>query len=307
MESAALFSQVGILFMLMATGFVVRKLDVIDSGTVNGLTRLLLKLTLPALIVMSMQKPFTPELLSQSWTVLAASGFYYALSFALSFTVPSLLRIPPERRGPMRFALSFSNVGFMGYPVLESLFGRDAVFLGSIYNIPFHFLAFSLGVWMLVKERNPAVKLDIKLFLSPALIATCAGFILFVASIRIPAPLSQAIDMVGSSTTPLSMIVVGALIAQTRPARFALDWRTYVTCAFRLLIVPGAMFGLLYLVGARGLLLQAPVIIAAMPVAANAPILSLAYGGEVEESSALVMISTIISLATIPLFAMLAT
>ncbi len=304
MDPALVASQCAVLFSLMLAGFAARKLGVLERGAGGMLSRLLLRLSLPALILMSMQKDYDPALAGESWAMLGVSMGYYALSFALAFLIPVLTRTPRERRGVMRFSMCFSNVGFMGYPVLGALLGQEAVFAGSIFNVPFHFLAYSLGAWILVKEHNAEVRLDLKLFLSPALVATVAGFALFLASIRIPAPLSDGIRLLGDMTTPLSMVTVGAMLADSKPARFLFDWRSYVTALVRLALIPLAMLFSLRALGAEGLLLGVPVIVAAMPAAANGPILAAVYGGDTEEAGAVVLITTTLSILSIPLVAL---
>jgi len=296
-------SQVLVLFFLILIGYGAKKLRAIDDAAVNHLSSFVLNITLPALIVASLQRPFTRELLSQAGATLAIAFAVYGFSFAVAALYPALIRPDRKERGVHRYALVFSNVGFMGYPVVEAILGRDALFNLAIYNIPFNFLAFSVGAWLLAKEGNRPVSLSWKAFVNPAMVATLVGFLFFVFSIKLPAPVFQTLKMTGDVTSPVSMIAIGAVLARMDPRRVFGRWRTYATTVMRLAILPALVALILWNLGFRGILYALPVITTAMPVAANTTILANVYEADVETSSALVFISTLVCVATIPLIA----
>jgi len=297
-----------ILFILIASGFLAGKLGVLRGETVRSLSRFIIDFTLPAVIIISMQRPFSPDLRDQALRMLGISAILYTVSFPLAYAVASLYRDTNEaERGVHRFAMCFSNVGFMGFPVAEALLGRESLFIVAIYNIPFQILAFSVGVLMIARPSQTAVpgrskfRSTVVTLRSPAIVSAILGFVLFLASLRIPEPLYTALDMLGSTTTPLAMVLIGAILAQTRLGHVLGNPRVWMTTLYRLVLHPLGLLVLARAIGLRGLELAVPVLVSAMPVAANTTILAGAYGGDEVTASGLVFISTIISLVTIPL------
>jgi malate permease and related proteins len=294
-----------VLFSLLAAGFAAFKLRVFGEESITGMTNVLLKLCLPAMILMSMQKPRDAALFRESGLILGNSFAAYALFFLFALPLPRLLKARPGEAGSYRYAVIFSNVGFMGLPVLNALYGKDAVFLGSIYNIPFHLLAYSVGLLVLCRPQAGEARLKPSLFLSPAFVATLAGFALFLASVRLPVPVGEALDLLGGTTTPLSMILIGGILGSGGVGRLLRQWRIYAVSLLRLLVVPLLLLLGLWALRLPYLLVAVPVTIAAMPVAANAPILARAYGGDAETGSALVFVSTLLSILSLPMIAAL--
>jgi malate permease and related proteins len=295
--------QTCILFMLMAVGFGAGKARIIDDAGSKSISRLLVNFILPALIIQSMQRPFSPELRDFAFSILGVSFLSYALSFPLAWLLLKSIGAKGAERGAHAFGAIFSNCAFMGFPVIEAILGKEAIFAASIANIPFQLLAFSIGPYMLAKAAGSTAKLGVSSFITPAACASVFGFALFFAGITIPKSISGALTILGDTTTPLSMLLIGSIVSRMDFRSAIAGPKLYVTTAFRLFLFPAALFFLLQALGLRGLLVSVPVVIAAMPVAANSAILAKAYGGDAETASSLVLVSTLISLLTIPLLA----
>jgi malate permease and related proteins len=303
-------SQSLILFILMGAGFAAGKVGILRGDTIKGLSRFLLDFTLPALVIHSMQRPFSPGLRDQAMSVLGFSFIIYTTAFPAAYLLTGLYRKASFReKGVHRFAMCFSNVGFMGFPVAESLLGRESLFMVSVYNIPFQLLAFSVGTIM-VAGRAQATKGEsmaasfvrtLRVGMNPAVLAAITGFTFFILSVRIPEPLATAMRLLGDTTTPLSMALIGAVLANTRLGPVIGSPRLWFTTGYRLVLHPLAVLAIARAVGMDGLELAVPVLMAAMPVAANTTILAGVYGGDEVTASGLVFVSTAVSLLTIPI------
>jgi hypothetical protein len=308
--------QTFILFLLMSAGFAAGKTSILDEMTVKKLSRFLVNFVLPCLIVASMQQPLTPELRMEAFRTLGLSFAIYASSFPLAFGFASLIRAKGPTRGVHAFAAVFANVAFMGFPVQQALFGKAVLFQASIFIIPFNLLAFSVGAAMIAggvrsEGREPTVgggavheaKLSWRSFVNPAGVSSIVGFALFLADFRLPLPLFRAMSILGDTTTPLAMCIIGATLAETNLGNTLRDWRLWASSAFRLLALPLLLYLVLKTLGFTGIALGMPVMMAAMPVAANLSFLSAAFGGDYRTASSLVFLSTAISLVSIPLLA----
>ncbi|MDP3058293.1 MAG: AEC family transporter, partial [bacterium] len=265
------------------------------------ISSLLLKLTLPAMIIDSMQKPFTTELLKQSGTILFTSTLVYGVSYVFSGLMIRALKTPVEERGIFRFALMFSNVGFMGYPVVAAVLGQDAIFFTAIYNLPFHLLLFTLGVLLLTRNSKEKVRARWSMLVNPAVISVFIGFFLFISSWKLPSVVAISLHQIGGLTSPLSMLLIGSMLASSKISEIFGNWRLYSISIIRLVMIPTLVWAGLKLFGSSALMLGVPVVIAAMPIAANAAILAEEYDANSKLASQAVFISTLLSIVTIPL------
>lgn len=316
--------QIGALFILMAVGFALGKLKILEEAAIKGLSALVIKAALPALILMSLQRPFSKELLADSLQTLWVASLFYIVLIALSFLAVRLMRTPPKQAGALIFALSFSNSGFVGFPVVISILGQDALFLAAIHNILFNLLAFSLGIAIVsglannpasTTTNNPAsttnvsplasFKFPARKLLNINVLAALAGFALFLTSTTIPQPLALPLNLLGSTTTPLAMLVVGTLLARASFKSVVGDWRLYAVSALRLLVWPLLAWAALKGAGIGGYLLPITVIVAGMPCASNTSLIAEVYGGDGETASSVIFLSTLFSVATIPIMALL--
>jgi len=189
-------SQVSVLFILIVLGWIARKANFLDDVAIGRFSSFVLNITLPALILMSMQRSFSRELLSEAGAMMGLSSGIYAASFGLAALYPFLISAGKKERGVHRYALVFSNVGYMGYPVAEAVLGKGALFHLAVYNIPFNLLAFSIGAWLIARDGNGRLRLSWKMLTTPCVAASVAGFLFFLLSVEYPAPLASALNKV---------------------------------------------------------------------------------------------------------------
>lgn len=303
-----------ILMSYIAVGFAASRLGVLSIEGTRGISRLLVNITLPALILSSMLKPFDPALLGQVMALMAVSFGVYGLCIALALSLRPLTGPDRRKAGVFRFGLVFSNVGFMGFPVMESLFGKDIIFSVAVYNIAFQVLAFSVGTAFLKGgsqgqegQAIPRRGAGLLAALNPNTVAALIGLCLFLLGWIPPQPVLDGLEGLGGATTPLSMIFIGSVLARARLKAAFSSWRIWTVSIFRILLIPTALFFIL--APLRAIIdfpLQVPVMVAAMPVAANAAILAVENGADGETASSLVTLSTILSIPLIPLFSALA-
>ncbi len=298
----AVFLQIFSLFLVMAAGWGFTRLGYLDKEGVRGISNLILKLTLPCLIVVSLQKPFSRELLSVSLMTLGAATVYYMAAIALSLLAVRLLGTPQRQRGALTFALAFSNCAFVGFPVVASIRSGDALFILSIHNVLFNLLAFTAGVRIM--EGKTGRGMDLMKILNVNVLATAAGFALFLLSVPLPAALRSPLESLGSLTTPLAMIVTGSMLARTSLKTAVGDWRVFAVSALRLALWPLLAWAALRAFRVGPDLSAITVIVAGMPAASNTGIIAEIYGGDTETASSAVFVSTLLSVLTIPLLAM---
>ena len=312
-NSSIVLTKVFILFLLLLAGFVARRLKIFDNTTTRGLNNIILKVTLPALTIVSMQMNYNTSLLVESAQLLFISISVYAASFFIALIIPFILKPHNGERGVFQFVTIFSNVAFMGFPVIKSVFGESALFYAAIYNLPFNFLTFTLGVILLLQDKvfsstsepGNGYRISINQILNPGVVSVILGFALFVLNIRLPQIIKEPMELLGNITIPMSMFVIGAILAQNSIIKAFTNWRLYILTALRLLILPCILWLILRNFIDNKVFLGVIVLICGMPAAASTPILAQAYGGNYETAAQSVFLSTMLSIFTIPLLALI--
>lgn len=293
------FNQIVILFLILLVGVVTKKLKVVRDSFTKDLTDFILTIALPAQIISSMNYDFSPDKLRTASGLLVICMILYIISIGFAILVTRLLKIEGSAKNIYRFALVFSNVGFMGYPVVNAVYGSEGVFYTAIYNLPFNLLVWTVGLILI--GGGGREKLNLKVILNPGVVAVLIGLTLFIFSIKLPGPIESTIEMIGSSTTPLSMILVGLILADSSLKKVFSSPMVFVISFLRLIAIPFLYIVILKPFVTNPLILGIPVVIAAMPAAANTAILASKYDGNVYLASQSVFISTLLSIVTIPL------
>lgn len=299
-NAGTVFNQVLILFFIMIIGFIAKKSGIFNSTVNKKLSELLLKVTSPLLVISSFQVDFTQDILMNVLIVFA---------FAMSAHIVSILlgqvlfrRCDTESCKIMKFAAVYSNCGYMGFPLLASLFGNIGVLYGSVYIAAFNIFLWTNGVMIFSDTKKLDRNTIKKVLLNPGIVSVVIGILLFIFSLKLPAPVASAVEMVGSMTSPLSMLIIGATIADCELKKLFRGWNLYYINAVRLILIPLLAFVVLKLVGLPDMLLKVCVLVVAMPIATTTAIFAELYDSDSIFASRTVVFSTLLSIITIPLF-----
>lgn len=284
------------LFIYMAVGYVVRKTDLITKELRSGISDLLVYVLLPCMVFDSLNQDMTMEDLGTGAVILAMAFF---LSF-LAWVVGMICwrKYPPEKRNILRYGTLVANSGFAGLPVIQGAYGGDGLFLASIFIIANRVLMWSAGVSLFGKGKmSDMIK---KVLLNPGIIAVFLGLTWMLLDLPLPAFCDSAISAMGSATSPISLIVVGAVLAEV-------DWRgvfekdVFLASAIRLILLPVMAIAIMRALNFDALSTAVAVILTGMPIGSTTVILGQKYGADALFASKTVFVSTLFSLITIPL------
>lgn len=291
-----IITQVIVLFLIMMVGYISRKRGFINPQVNKSLSELLLNVTLPFMIIASFNFNFSKDMLNLGIKLfLISTAIHIILLLAGSIMYK---KFDEDEYKVLWFITVFSNCGFMGYPVVESIYGKIGLFYAALFNIPFNILIWTAGVFIF-SGRGDKQNLR-KAILNPGILSVFIGLVIFLLSIDLPAPVIKTLEMVGSMTTPLSMIIIGSTLADAKIKSIFEGFSVYFGSFIRLIVIPLTVYFILNLFGLKDFYLNIPVIITAMPAAANTVIMAEKYGGNAEYASKIVFLTTILSVATIP-------
>ncbi len=302
MEISSIVNQMLVLLVLLIVGVAAYKTGITDDTANQKLSRLLLHVVQSAMILGSVMGTELTMGAIDVLLILLYTFIMYALLIALALLVPKVLRVKEPAAGMYRFATVFGNVGFMGFPIIASVFGSEAVFYAALCNMPFNLLIYTLGIVFVSGEKRA---FDWRLFVNAPLIATLIALIIFFFQIPVPGFLSEAVNLLGDMTVPMAMLVIGASLGKM-PLREVLgDWRIYAFAPIRLILAPVLVWFVLHFFVTDATVLGTIVLLAATPVAANATMICIEYGGDQALASRSVFVTTVLSVVTIPLVAYL--
>lgn len=297
-----------ILFLIIAVGFTLRKLKIMEESFDSQLSKLVLDLALPCMIIAAVLSNDNLPDEATIGTILFFSFACYFVMLAVAVILPILLRFKKSDRGAYRFMMVFGNTGFIGFPVLASLFGQGAILYAAIFNIPFNLFVFTIGVLLLsdsegsLKERLLA---NAKNILSPTLIACLAAVFLALLRITDTGIIGQTFNIVGQMTTPAALLIIGSSLARYPLFDMVTNIRVYLATAIRLLLMPLVMYFIFSPFITDPLLLGTILILSGMPVATNGALICIRYGGNLKLILQGTFVSTILSLITIPVLSLL--
>lgn len=293
----SVINQVIVLFLIMVVGFFSRKKEYINPSVNRSLSELLINITLPSMIIASFNFKFSKDMLN-----VGISLFLISLIIHLSLLLIGKFLYKRFNENEMKvlwFITLFSNCGFMGYPVVESIYGKIGLFYAALFNIPFNILMWTAGVFIFSGKGD--IKSAKKALLNPGIVSVFIGLFIFLFSLKLPIPIQKTLELVGSMTTPLSMIIIGSTLADSKITSIFESKSIYIGTIVRLILIPVTTFIFLKYFGLKDFYLSIPVIITAMPAAANTVIMAEKFGGDAEFASKIVFLTTVLSAVTIPL------
>lgn len=300
MDFNSIINQILVLFIVLFLGYFIRRKNIIDEHASKKISSLVVNVAAPSLIIGAMMKE-TNLASKEIVGILIVSIVVYICLFLMTFIVPKMLNVENDNLGIYKFMIMFSNVGFMGFPVISSIYGQEAIFYASIYNLPFYGLVYTLGIYFVSMNNKDKRKFQLVKMVNPGVCAVIIGLFIFCYKLTLPYAIKETISMVGGLTTPLSMIVIGASLANVKVKNIFSNIRIYIYSVLKLLVFPVIILLIIRNLGFNEIMTGVPVIITGMPVAANAVILSKEYGGNDCLASEGVFISTMLSIITIPI------
>lgn len=300
MPISAITDSVFSLFLMILIGFASAKKRIITEQVNKGLIDVLLQITLPLMIFSSFIFAFDASIKTN-----VISTFYYSLAAYVIMAASSYVLVLPiktDKKRVLHFANIFTNTGYVGFPVLYSVYGAEGVIYGSIFNMFFVVFVWTVGVmWF---QGNGRSRLGAKLkqvMLNPSILAVCGGLIMMSFDLKLPGPILTAVQSVGSITGPLSMIIIGAILSGANIKKHFKDWTIYYGVATRLLLIPFVVYSTLSPFGGPSKVVNTVLIMAAMPAATMTSILAERFDRERDYAVVIVSLTTLLSLITVPI------
>ncbi|WP_294129403.1 AEC family transporter [uncultured Clostridium sp.] len=297
MDLTVIINKVISLFLIMIIGVYGNKRKIITPTINKGLTNILLEITLPCLVVSSFIFDMDDELKNNIIKCFIYSPIVFIITILISYI--ALFPIKSDKKIIMQFANVFSNCGFIGFPIIYSIFEGEGVIYASIFNMFFTIALWTYGI--ILFNGNIDKKDFKKVFLNPSIIAVIIGLIIMIFNISIPEVLYSTLDLVGGVTSPLSMIIIGVILGSSNILNYLKDYTIYYSSILKLIVLPFILIIISKIINDNSIVTKTLIIITAMPAAAMTSILAEKFDKEKEYSAVIIFITTLFSLITFPL------
>ena len=294
------------LFVIVIVGYGAGKLGYMGGTFDKRLSKLVIDITCPALILSS---AMTGELPDRRFILplLGISVLTYAVLAVVALLLPRFLTRQKDEEGIIGFALMFGNVGFMGYPVVASIFGHQAVFYAAVLNVVNTFAVFTIGTMLVTGgEGTTREKFNRKVLYGTPMLAAYAAMLIVAFGIdQVPAFVSQPLTMMGNITVPAALLIIGSSMSHLSLRAMLGTPTVYATTLLRLALLPVAIHFLCTALGFDPFVVGINTVVIAMPVATYGTILCLRYGRDTTLIAEVTFITTLLSMLTIPLLVIL--
>lgn len=313
------FNQMVSLFLLMLTGYLANRFGVIDKIFESKVSRFIANISLPATILNAV----TGSDMARDQEILpifAAAISIFLVAHVVCHFIQKILRWNPT----YELMLNYSNLGFMGIPIISTIYGGEYVLHVSIFMMTFNLSLFSYGVYLLSRDdvkdtttaavsgtpaaastenrsQESSTGFSIKKLLTPGILSAFLAIGIYLLDIRLPQHAVSLFSTVGATTAPLAMIVIGSTLAGIKFSTVFTDKELYLFSFLKLLVLPIITFFVLRFFIKDRTLLEISAILSGCPIAGNVSMLCMEYNRDVTLVSKGICISTLLSMISIPI------
>ncbi|WP_026498126.1 AEC family transporter [Butyrivibrio sp. WCD2001] len=298
-----MLKQMIILFVLMGVGIICRKTKMMNDAVSKGMSAIVVNIASPAFILsagINQETYIGPDMLI---TCAIVTVVIYAELIIIAVFLPKLLRVDAKHVGTYRVMTIFSNIGFMGFPIILAMYGETGLLYAAFFQFPFNLLIYTYGISVMQGDSKDGEGLNIqwKKIFNVGVIAVFVSVALFLFRVRVPASIESVIDSLSGLTVPMSMMVIGYSLAGMKLKELFSKKRLLVFALIKLIIIPVVTIFWLHFFITDKILLGVCFVMVATPVGSMTAMLAEAYDGDKETASMGVALTTLLSVFTIPL------
>ncbi|MCA1746117.1 MAG: AEC family transporter [Bacteroidales bacterium] len=309
MQNNIILYQIAVLAILVAVGIIATKLKIITEGAKKGIADLVFDVTLPLLIITTFARiDMTPEIMFNSGLVFLFAYFALAVMYGIGDLSAWIMRLKGNQRAVFINHHMFGNIVFLGFPLMDALFpGGEGLLYAAVFQLASNSVMWTFGVWVFLKGKGGKKKDIWKNLLNPNTVAFFAGLFLMFFHVKFPDIIYEPLHGLGKSTIYLSMLYIGAMLAQTRIRGILKKPHVFLLTFNKLLLIPVILaitINLLtYLLfpGFGDIARKVVILEASMPCMATIVVMANKFGSDDSLATENVFVSTVFSIISIPL------
>lgn len=304
----ATLSPMLVMFLCILVGFILRKTKAAPENAATVLSKLEINVFLPALIMRTFLNYCTVETISAQYTVVIYGVVAVALSAAMAVFLCRIFTKDRNERKIYRYAMLFANFGFLGNAIVPAVMGDEMMYSYMLFTIPMNIVLYTWAFNSLIPEGKGKGKGVLRSLMNPTCISMTLGIILGLLGVGklLPPFVSTTLGNLANCMAPVSMLLTGFVIGGYRFGDLLKNKMVYLATALRLVVLPGIIIGVLWLLGADKNTMLMALFAYSSALGLNTVVVPAAYGGDTHTGAAMAMISHVACVITIPvLYALL--
>lgn len=301
MSAGIVLQQMMMIFLLILSGYVLSRRNMLPEGTSKGLSAMVVNVCNPALLIVSAFDRDPSVTNGKVLTAAKAGLLLYVVLIAAGLVLPRLLAIEKKQRSHYNMMCLFGNTGFIGIPVIAAVVGSQALIYVAIINVFFNLLIYTYGIALVDTEKKTSFQW--RRLINMGTIASVVTILVFLLQPSVPELIPETLNYMGQATTFLAMVVIGISLSKMPVRRLLGDWKMYVFLAIRFVAIPIALTFVFRLFVTDEDLYHTMVLLSAVPVANFPLMMAEEMGVDGEVFSRGIILSTLLSLITIPVVA----
>ncbi len=289
--------QIVTMFTFILVGYLLRKKNIVPQNAGKTISTVLVNVCIPAMIFLSCASNMTVDKLASGGKIVLCGAIILAIAYVASVFLATLFSKDKFERDVYAYSFTIPNIGSMGAPLAEAVFGGEVLFNTIVFTFPMYLFIYSKGMQMLSPGSPKGLR---HVLLQPNIIALTAGILFGLVGWPMPSLVENITSTVSACVGPLAMILTGCVMAERKLSALLGDIRVYIASAIRLLAIPFVAIGIMLALRVPSATILAAASMLAMPMGLNTVVFPEAYGGDGSKGASLALISHTMSLATIP-------
>lgn len=301
MSVEVVLTQMLIILVMMAVGFVLMRKGIVDSAGVKQISALVSNVCNPALLLTS---AFSEDNKASNQEVLMVAAIAFVIFFVLLLIgngMGRILRAPKNQWNYYCLMTMFGNVAFIGIPLATAILGNQCLIYIAVFNFMFYIYIYTYGIYLLTKQAGSKEKINPRVFINPGTVAAFLTVLIFFLKIPVPTIAADSLNYMGRATVFLAIFVIGTSLAQVSVKEIVKEFRLYIFIAIRFILIPVITALVMRMITDDILILGVTVIMMAVPVANMPLMLAKERDLDADILSKGIILSTVLSLVTIPI------
>lgn len=296
-------SKLGVLFVFIGLGYLLRRTKKLPDDAGRVLSMLTALLFTPAYAIKNLAVSLHWEKIGSQLTLIAYGAIIVVATIGLAYILARMLAKNDFQRSSYLYAFSIPNFSYLGYPMVEGVFGSGMLSQMLIFCIPMSIACNTYGYLLFAKNGKLTIKDILKM---PVILSVFVGMIIGFSGLQLPMLVSDVLTMAGNCMSPASMLLAGFVLGSFPLRDLFRGRRAYLISGIRLVLIPAVVGGVLLLLGVRGMYLALPVIVSAMPLGMNLVVFPESMGIDASDNARMCFVSNVLSICVVPVvFALL--
>lgn len=293
-----LLEQMGLFIIYILAGVILIRTKVLNRETLEPISRFVIKMALPLMVFINITDGAGREVLLRSWPVLVIAAGFYICMFIAGRILVKLFRLESDQIGVYRAMMLFGNIGFMGMPMIVSVFPEDGALYASVFMMIDQFMLWTLGVKLLSSDGEGNFQL--RKLVNPATVAIVLAVFMVSTGFRLPALLDTAFQKIGATSSPLAMIYVGGIFATADISKYLKKISLYGIVFLKMILMPVLLFVVLGMFPLSGEMRLIMALLTGMPTMTAVVMMANASGLDGDYALGGVLVTTVCGILTLP-------